>query len=300
VDRFVVNVVLTSLTPLCIMCAYSGILRDWNEEYQSCRDLPAASLPDRILRDRTLHRVYADFVAAAVKGAQAIVHGNIPPINPGDPDRTHVYLYNNIFFSFAVDGRNMYKGMGINGDMVAYAVANHDLMGVTAYSELDLPKLHVLAHTVVNYRGHRVTCQSIIAGIFHDQTSEHLYGSMDNGRTIKNEPEFHKLLLEAAKKLHIAEHPVFDEAGSMTVIAAGYECKVSFPIVRLSLRSSSYMFVLHNVLPVGSVFEQTSNLGGILCDQGMSGSDRRRYVLDVTRLFPRDANFPDAKVSTHT
>lgn len=46
-----------------------GVLRDWNEEYQSCRELPSASLPERVLRDRTLYRVYSDFVEAASKGA---------------------------------------------------------------------------------------------------------------------------------------------------------------------------------------------------------------------------------------
>ena len=102
-----------------------GVLRDWNEEYQSCRDLPAASLPDRILRDRTIYRVYADFVQASVKGACAIVQGNIPPINPGEPERTHVFLYNNIFFSFAIDGESscgtMTMGWGWSGCVSVYA-----------------------------------------------------------------------------------------------------------------------------------------------------------------------------------
>ncbi len=151
-------------------------------------------------------------------------------------------------------GRNQYKDVGMSGDAVAYAVANHDLMGCTAYSEIELPKLHVLAHTIVNYRGHRLTCQSIIAGIFHDQTSEHLYGTMDNGRTVKCDPAFHSLMVEAGRKLHIAEHPVYDEAGNEVSISTSFECK------------------------------------------GMTGSDRRKYILDVTRAFPRDANFPDYKV----
>ena len=33
----------------------------WNEEYQSCRELPSATLPERLLRDRTLYRIMTDY-----------------------------------------------------------------------------------------------------------------------------------------------------------------------------------------------------------------------------------------------
>ncbi|GBG58709.1 hypothetical protein CBR_g110 [Chara braunii] len=82
----------------------TGIQRDWNEELQSCRELPRESLQDRIIRDRALYKVTSDFVEAAVKGAKAVVGHSITPINPTDPERFHMYVHNGIFFSFAVDG----------------------------------------------------------------------------------------------------------------------------------------------------------------------------------------------------
>ncbi len=75
-----------------------GAVRDWNEEYQSCRELPSSTPAEKTLRDRTLYRVYTDFTVSAVKGATAVVQGNIFPLNPADEERNHVYLYNNIFF----------------------------------------------------------------------------------------------------------------------------------------------------------------------------------------------------------
>ncbi|CAI7925586.1 unnamed protein product [Closterium sp. NIES-53] len=44
---------------------FSGVLRDWNEELQSCRELPRNSLQDRILRDRALYRVSCEFADSA-------------------------------------------------------------------------------------------------------------------------------------------------------------------------------------------------------------------------------------------
>ncbi|KAG0576037.1 hypothetical protein KC19_5G050100 [Ceratodon purpureus] len=81
-----------------------GMQRDWNEELQSCREFSRDNLQDRIMRDRALYKVNCDFVDAATKGAKAVINRCIPPINPTDPDRFHMYVHNNIFFSFAVDG----------------------------------------------------------------------------------------------------------------------------------------------------------------------------------------------------
>lgn len=44
-----------------------GYNREWNEEFQSARELPRTTLQDRINRDRTIIHTYAAFVDAAVK-----------------------------------------------------------------------------------------------------------------------------------------------------------------------------------------------------------------------------------------
>jgi len=43
--------------------------RDWNEEYQVVKAFPTDHLPQKIQRDRALHKIYSDFVEAATKGA---------------------------------------------------------------------------------------------------------------------------------------------------------------------------------------------------------------------------------------
>lgn len=109
-----------------------GQLRDWNEEFQGCKELPKKSVQDRIFRDRALIKVTYDFVDTATKGAIAIVNKTIPPLNPLDSEKSFMFIYNNIFFSYALDARDFYKDAG--GDRAAHVAANNDLKGVMSYN----------------------------------------------------------------------------------------------------------------------------------------------------------------------
>jgi protein TIF31 len=77
--------------------------RDWNEEFQVCKDLPKETVYQRIQRDRAFFKIYYDFVEAAKKGAMTIVNKGITALNPMDPEKQQVFVYNYIFFSFAID-----------------------------------------------------------------------------------------------------------------------------------------------------------------------------------------------------
>uniref|UniRef100_A0A175YGS5 Clustered mitochondria protein homolog n=1 Tax=Daucus carota subsp. sativus TaxID=79200 RepID=A0A175YGS5_DAUCS len=281
-----------------------GMQRDWNEELQSCWEFPHSTPQERILRDRALYKVTSDFVDAATSGAIGVISRCIPPINPTDPECFHMYVHNNIFFSFAVDADiehlprkqsldnnlksektsqsqmtgtvdNMSDGsITINGDkssgenredvipevaveaqlaeseQATYASANNDLKGTKSYQEADVPGLYNLAMAIIDYRGHRVVAQSVLPGILQgDKSDSLLYGSVDNGKKICWNEEFHSKVLEASKRLHIKEHTVLDGSGSVFKLAAPVECK------------------------------------------GIVGSDDRHYLLDLMRVTPRDANY---------
>ena len=86
-------------------------------------------------------------------------------INPGEDEKMRMYIWNNIFFSFACDSRYHYKSIG--GDEAAYVAADADLKGVAAYNKLDIDGLYTLGTVVVDYRGYRVIAQSIIPGNFN-------------------------------------------------------------------------------------------------------------------------------------
>ncbi|KAL9262814.1 Clustered mitochondria protein-like protein, partial [Drosera capensis] len=284
-----------------------GMQRDWNEELQSCREFPQTTPQERILRDRALYKVTSDFVDAATNGAIGVINRCIPPINPTDPECFHMYVHNNIFFSFAVDSdiehisrkdvsdsnsklngtastvklsesaeetdkKNEIEASGSiskdlngsaelgsdaaaeaqlgDGEQATYASANNDLRGTKAFQEADVPGLYNLAMVIIDYRGHRVVAQSVLPGILQgDKSDSLLYGSVDNGKKICWNEDFHSKVLEAAKRLHLKEHTVVDGSGNEVKLAAPVECK------------------------------------------GIVGSDDRHYLLDLMRVTPRDANF---------
>ncbi|TDH72283.1 uncharacterized protein CCR75_003153 [Bremia lactucae] len=251
-----------------------GVLRDWNEEIQCCRELSKETLKDEIVRARVMFKIVTEFVEAATQGAVAIVEGNIPAINPMDDKSAHVYVFNNIFFSVAIDGKSMKDFAG--GEENAYSSANRDLQGVKAFNDVDVKGLHTLATTVVDYLGVRVIAQSLIPGILMgDAASKLVYGSVDHGKTIAANSTMHKLILEAGKKLHIAERCIQPLGKS--------EQDVNFELEQKSLGLSP--------VSAGEAGTSVVNICGAVEAKGIQGSDGRLYVLDLVRITPKDWTF---------
>ena len=102
-------------------------MHDWNEEFQVVQNFPGENFIQRMQRDRAVSKVYNDFVEAATAGAIALIEGKITPLNPNEPLRQHVYVYNQIFFSFAVDCPTSYKDATTLDSNPSYTQSNHDL-----------------------------------------------------------------------------------------------------------------------------------------------------------------------------
>lgn len=227
--------------------------RDWNEEYQSLVSISQNSVEDRIIRDRSVFRFYVDFVDAAHRGAKAIIEGAMPPLNPMDPQRSFVYVFNCIFFSLAVDARNQYADA--DGDMTAYKMASHDIKGIRAVQNVDAHGIHILATCLVDYCGQRVVAQALIPGILHgEQTESLVYGSIDVGQKFCFHQEFHDKLLALGNQIGWKLHKAHDQAGNEIQLIAAAESK------------------------------------------GIIGSDKRLYLLDLIRCYPRDPNFLDPRI----
>src|SRR5581483_4395477 len=155
-------------------------IRDWNEEIQAQREYPKNDIKDRVFRERLLNKTQADFAESAIRGAIAVVNGNAASFNPRDPEEEHMYIYNNIFFSKALDTRGMFDKLG--GDEAAYVAANKDLEGIRTFSSLDIEGLYTLGSVIVDYKGIRVVCQSVVPGIFRRGDESIVYGYFDNGQ----------------------------------------------------------------------------------------------------------------------
>ena len=226
-----------------------GQTRDWNEELQTTRELPRKTLAERIIRERAIFKVHSDFVAAATRGAMAVVDGNVMALNPSEDTKMQMFIWNNIFFSLGFDVRDHYKELG--GDAAAFAAPCNDLHGVRAYAAIDIEGLYTLATAVVDYKGYRVTAQSIIPGILErDQEQSVVYGSIDFGKTVVTNERYLELLNKAGQALKIVPHKVLSgEENTEVEICSSVECK------------------------------------------GIIGNDSRHYILDLLRTFPPDPHF---------
>ncbi|KAK9882067.1 hypothetical protein WA026_018916 [Henosepilachna vigintioctopunctata] len=201
-----------------------GQTRDWNEELQTTRELPRKTLPERLLRERAIFKVHSDFVAAATRGAMAVIDGNVMAINPGEEAKMQMFIWNNIFFSLGFDVRDHYKELG--GDAAAFVAPRNDLQGVRVYSAVDLPGLYTLGTVVIDYRGFRVTAQSIIPGILErEQEQSVVYGSIDFGKSVLSHPKYLDLLNKAGQQLKILPHHVINDKDEPVELCSSVECK---------------------------------------------------------------------------
>eukprot|EP01012_Entosiphon_sulcatum_P002337 TRINITY_DN1047_c0_g1_i1.p1 TRINITY_DN1047_c0_g1~~TRINITY_DN1047_c0_g1_i1.p1 ORF type:complete len:1216 (-),score=236.63 TRINITY_DN1047_c0_g1_i1:224-3871(-) len=198
--------------------------REWNEEMQGSRDLPSNTLEEKLIRERTIHKVHADFLDAAQRGAIAVVNRQLGPINPMDPELHHVFMWNNIFFSYAADVRGIYKEMG--GDHAAYVLAKQDLHGLRMVADADIKAVLTIDTVVVDYKGRRVICQAILPGILQgEQEHKHQYGAMDNSKDMKWDEEFHQQFSKVAEALHLKVHKIANGEGKVYDVALPCDCK---------------------------------------------------------------------------
>ncbi|KAL5175826.1 Clustered mitochondria protein [Glycine soja] len=233
-----------------------GMQRDWNEELQSCREFPHTSPQERILRDRALYKVTSDFVDAAINGAIGVISGCIPPINPTDPECFHMYVHNNIFFSFAIDADlEKLSKKRVDANSKTWSSGNSqsssDKASTLLHGESQVPNGGKDdGSSSEDLNGTEITQDSVLPGILQgDKSDSLLYGSVDNGKKICWNEDFHSKVSEAAKRLHLKEHLVLDGSGNLFKLAAPVECK------------------------------------------GIVGGDDRHYLLDLLRVTPRDANY---------
>ncbi|XP_077397437.1 clustered mitochondria protein homolog isoform X1 [Festucalex cinctus] len=201
-----------------------GQTRDWNEELQTTRELPRKNLPERLLRERAIFKVHSDFAAAATRGAMAVIDGNVMAINPGDETHMQMFIWNNIFFSPGFDVRDHYRELG--GDAAAHAAPTNDLNGVRAYGAVDVEGLYTLGTVVVDYRGYRVTAQSIIPGILErEQEQSVIYGSIDFGKTVVSHSKYLELLAKTSRPLKVQRYNVLNEKNEAVELCSSVECK---------------------------------------------------------------------------
>jgi protein TIF31 len=243
-------------------CAILLPERDWNEEFQSLYE-KILNNGDQPLLLRKLLRVHCDFVAAAQSGAIAVLNGEVPPLNRFDSDSASAWLFRNIVFIAIDKDDGTFSGFG--GDVAAHKNALHELNGVNIVYKAKVAGVFVCGLVVVDYRGRRVLCQSIVPGLLACTSSDgvgasmsrHIYGASYDLKSFHCDNEFEKLAHVLSKKLGV--------------------------------KNSQVTF--------GDEIQTIQTIYGPLEMHGFIGADNRRYFYDLHHLLPRDLNFPSISKS---
>jgi len=267
--------------------------RDWNEDLQQAREMRRDSFMERMDRARMMHKVQTEYGDACLNGVRAIIDGHLHPMNPNESPRNQIYLYNNIFFSRAVDtGLDTLKM--IKGDAAARKSASRDASNLGVLHRLDVKGLHILGTVLVEYLGMRFVCQTIAPGIMQgevaggEQGHKLLYGSIESFNPLASDEGMHELMDSAlggacmVATRTLPKYPLTDER--MEYIDENRVVPVMPAGIELKENDATEEQRKETVVSCGPI-----EMKGIL------GSDKRKYVLDCTRLTGRDANWVSAE-----
>ncbi len=201
-------------------------LRDWNEEFQTTRELPRENVQDRVFRERLTSKLFADYNDAAARGAVLVARGEVAPLNPTEGRDAQIFVYNNIFFSFGADGVQTFASEG--GDEAARVAVGKDVTGIRAVNQLDIADLYTPGTVVVDYLGRRIVGQSIVPGIFkqRDPGEPQIdYGGVE-GRDVVTENEvFIPVFEKLSRALHVKKHAVWDKESKRHDLEGSIETK---------------------------------------------------------------------------
>lgn len=201
-------------------------LRDWNEEFQSTRELPKETVQDRVFRERLTSKLFADYNEAAARGAILVARGEVAPLNPTESRDAQIFVYNNVFFSFGADGVGTFASEG--GDEAARVATGKDVMGVRMVNQLDIEGLFTPGTVVVDYLGKRLVGQSIVPGIFKQREpgeNQIDYGAVDGKEVVAADEKFIPVFEKLSKALKVKKHPVWDKEGRCHVLEGSVETK---------------------------------------------------------------------------
>ncbi|CCH46040.1 hypothetical protein BN7_5628 [Wickerhamomyces ciferrii] len=240
--------------------------RDFNDEYQSIKDFPTATLSDRIIRERLLTKTAYEFTSNAVKGALAVLTGAIAPMNPTDDSIDQIFLHNGIFFSFGVDASGFFETRG--GNLAARASTNQDLKAIKFWNSVDAKGIYTLLTTIVDYAGKRVVCQTPVPGLF----------TSSEPKEVKNE-ETGEVELIDGEPLTKIDYGFDDASGT-------YKSNDEFVNALDPIRKAIH----YKRVKVENGDGETVTNAEI---KGMYGTDRRKYVLDLFNTTPLDVEFKD-------
>lgn len=256
-------------------------LRDWNEEFQSTRELPKENVHDRVFRERLTSKLFADYNDAAARGAVLVARGEVAPLNPTEGRDAQIFVYNNIFFSFGADGVGTFASEG--GDEAARVATGKDVMGVRMVNQLDIDGLFTPGTVIVDYMGKRIVAQSVVPGIFKQRDpgeNQIDYGAVDGKDVVAANEQFIPTFEKLSKALKVKKHAVWDKEGKRHDLEGSVETKGL-----LGTDGRKYVLDLYRITPLDiSWMEEFGTAIG--SPEATDGASENAYPHRMTVLRP--------------
>ncbi|KAN0065843.1 Intracellular distribution of mitochondria [Thecaphora frezii] len=268
--------------------------RDWNDELQSTRELPRTNLPERLMRDRVLNRVFAEFTQAAARAVPRVAAGEIQAMNPMDRRDAQMFIVNNLFISKGADGVDIYPHMG--GDEAAHVAVGKDVQGIKTLNSLDVDGLCLLGTVVVDWKGERWVAQSIVPGLFRRRDDDDsTAAAQDEAGSDEEKPEVveDKKEQKASPAAANGESARQDPNEDTQVVYGGVEGP---EVIRKDAAFHKLFGQVARTLHLGEhevedAKQKKHSLWLSVDSKGLRGADGRKYVLDLARLNPVDVNW---------
>lgn len=272
---------------------------------QSVRTFKSADISEIVMKAKYIHNIYQEFKDAVRTGALAISDGHIAPMNPLDVEKAHVYVYNNIFYSQAVESKESFKIC--DGDVASRKLAGHDLKNQKLIQSFDLDGLCTVLSCIVDFKGARLIGQTIIPGVL--QVGVHsarlLYGAIERGKRLTVKNEGLKIMNSLFSELFVVERKI-TATPTFTLSPTGENGEgiidpAPLRMDYLGLTEEENQSTSVEIDFEDDVVESTSEVVphvGCLEIKLLKGTDGRAYVLDAMRLTPIDANYVKGPKST--
>ena len=224
--------------------------RDWNEEFQNCKLLPSSPTLQQLHRTKVLRRTNKEFLKSAAKLAKSIIRNEIHPLNPSDSKIENCYVYNNLFATYAKDSLT-WEMPKDETSPTTYSAVNSDIKNLQILYNHDLDYINCINTCAIDYLGHRVIVQTVIQGILHfDQKTWNCYGSIDDGKTMNFNEDFHAKMSKVCGVFNLSlgncfrdqegKEFVFNGSPEVKGIKAGDGRQYIMDLMRLSVRDANY------------------------------------------------------------
>ncbi|QLG74476.1 hypothetical protein HG535_0G03590 [Zygotorulaspora mrakii] len=237
--------------------------RNFNDEFQAVKDLPADTLQARMDSEKLLAKIISEFTVVATKGAMSIFYGDFVAMNPDATKNEQIFLKDNIFYSFVSDVNGAFESKG--GHEAAIAASNQDLRIINLLNRVGTQEIRYLLSTIVEFCGRRILAQTPVPGLLSTMGTKNY-----------RDPETGEDLVEDLPN-DISVMYGYDESTRRVISNKAFDDAIQKELAKVFHLKS------HEIDGSGITLSSQS--------KGIMGFDKRKYVLDLANTCPLDINF---------